>query len=462
MSRPLVSVCIPARDAARHLGAALEGALSQNVELEVLVGDDGSRDATAQVARATGDVRVRCFRHRTPIGVADNRSFLLGRARGRHVAWLDADDVWPADSLAARVRLLEEQPGIAIVHAGFDLIGGDDEPLPPWDAPFDRDAIEPSATAFGNLVASNELTTSTVVARRDLQLEAGGFRAWIGPSSTDWDMWLRLALRGEVAYLAQTAARYRRHADSISARTERDGRRLRCDVRLIGALLASEAGRLPSPALTRERACAALAAKAVLHAGELQARGEREPAARAAGLGARLFPDAGPQAWSDLAAAARTGDDAGSFGSGRELLGALAGHLEGTRFGARLRRAARTDPAWQSALERMARVVASVTPSDAVLGAVAKWDPTLLTLSGRQGRNYPDRALLPDGYPRDDAQAIAHLEDLRAGGVSHLVLPSASFWWLEYYRDLARHLEHRHRLAWRDEDCVIYDLRPAA
>ena len=47
---------------------------------------------------------------------------------------------------------------------------------------------------------------------------------------------------------------------------------------------------------------------------------------------------------------------------------------------------------------------------------------------------------------------------MRGKGLSHLALPSASFWWLEHYPELASHLDDRATRLWRDHDCVIYDL----
>jgi hypothetical protein len=68
--------------------------------------------------------------------------------------------------------------------------------LPDWPAPFPGDAVEPSAAAFAHLLAANELATSTVVVRAGAQRAAGPFATDVGRSSTDWEMWLRLALRG--------------------------------------------------------------------------------------------------------------------------------------------------------------------------------------------------------------------------------------------------------------------------
>src|SRR5213079_2612156 len=91
------------------------------------------------------------------------------------------------------------------------------------------------------------------------------------------------------------------------------------------------------------------------------------------------------------------------------------------------------DPDWDAALARIAGTLRAVTPPDAVLGTVTKRDPTLLRLSGRRGRNFPERAALPAGYPANSAAAVAHLEQQRAAGLSHLVFPGASLWWLDHY-----------------------------
>ena len=66
---------------------------------------------------------------------------------------------------------------------------------------------------------------------------------------------------------------------------------------------------------------------------------------------------------------------------------------------------------------------------------------------------------MPDGYPRDAAAVIAHLEYLRSNGATHLVFTYATIWWLEHYAEFGKHLESRYRVLHRDGDCVIYDLR---
>jgi hypothetical protein len=453
VSAPLVSVCIPARNHARFVREAVESALCQGVELEVLVHDDASADGTASVAESIGDRRVRVLRHRAPLGVAGNRNSLLSSARGRYLAWLDADDAYTAGGLERQVELLEASPNVALVHGAPEIVDEDGAPLRPFRRPFQRDTIERGSDCFRELILSNEMTTSTVVVRGDAQAAAGPFVAR-GPSSSDWEMWLRIALRGDVAYTATPVARYRQHRDTISHATA-GWRRLRSDAEVVRGVLLSEAVRLDDRESVRERAHAALAAKALRLAGDLATRGERSAALRAVGLAARFAPEPVEDGLPRLMLATASGDNYESYLLTRAMLGRLAERLRGTRFGRSLEQQATSDPAWEAALGRMAATVRRVTPRHAFVGTVTKWDPTLLHLSARAGVQFPDRRSLPDGYPRDSRAAVDHLERLRDEGMSHLVVPRASMWWLDHYDGLAARLPEP---AHADDDCLIFDL----
>jgi hypothetical protein len=137
------------------------------------------------------------------------------------------------------------------------------------------------------------------------------------------------------------------------------------------------------------------------------------------------------------------------------VLGGLAERLDGTRFGAHVRALAHRDDAWSAELVHAGRATAERTPPDAVIAAIAKWDPVLLAHAGRAGCNLPDRALL-GGYPADGAEAVAHLAALRRKhGVTHVVVPAVSRWWLATYPELAAQLG---RPDFDDGRCAIFAL----
>jgi glycosyltransferase involved in cell wall biosynthesis len=90
-----VSVIIPALNAAAFIGNAIRSALAQSLsDLEVIVVDDGSTDATAAIVQgfAAQDARVRLIRHEAPRGVSAARNTAIRVATGDWIALLDADD----------------------------------------------------------------------------------------------------------------------------------------------------------------------------------------------------------------------------------------------------------------------------------------------------------------------------------------------------------------------------------
>jgi succinoglycan biosynthesis protein ExoO len=102
VSRPAVSVVMPALDAERFIEIALASALSQTLaDLEVVVVDDGSRDGTVAAVQgfAAADRRVRLFRHERTLGTASARNTAIANARGAWLAPLDADDAFAANRL---------------------------------------------------------------------------------------------------------------------------------------------------------------------------------------------------------------------------------------------------------------------------------------------------------------------------------------------------------------------------
>jgi hypothetical protein len=105
-------------------------------------------------------------------------------------------------------------------------------------------------------------------------------------------------------------------------------------------------------------------------------------------------------------------------------------------------------------------LIENTAPRDATVLVVSRGDDSLLRFDDRRGWHFP-RAL--DGsyaghYPADSAQAIGHLEELRARGATHIVFPPDAFWWLEYYREFAAYLERHFGLPVVSDTGVVFDI----
>lgn len=124
----LVTVIVPAFDDEAHVGAALDSLLGQrDVDLEIVVVDDGSTDGTAGAiaAAAARDPRIRAFRQEVNGGVARARERAVAESRGEWVWFVDSDDAWPDDAVAAMLEV-GERTGADVVVAGarFEFSSG--------------------------------------------------------------------------------------------------------------------------------------------------------------------------------------------------------------------------------------------------------------------------------------------------------------------------------------------------
>lgn len=123
-SGPLVSVVVPVFAGERFLGEALETIAAQSYShLETIVVDDGSPDASAEIAASHPGVRLLCEPHR---GVAAARNTGVQAARGELIAFLDQDDLWDASKISRQVALLAQRPdlAIALTHVEMVLLDG--------------------------------------------------------------------------------------------------------------------------------------------------------------------------------------------------------------------------------------------------------------------------------------------------------------------------------------------------
>lgn len=206
-----VSVITPVHDRERHLPVAVESVLAQDYpSLEHIVVDDGSTDGTPAAAARYGD-RIRYVRQENA-GPSAARNRALSMARGEYVAFLDSDDAWRPGRLARQIPMLDANPKAGLLYAAIDYVDTDGNPSPVRKS---RRGT-PSGFILPTLVRHNVMETSTVIVRRALVEEAGGFDPrfrW----NEDLDLWLKVCLRHEAIYDPTPSVLQRRHPGQLIA-----------------------------------------------------------------------------------------------------------------------------------------------------------------------------------------------------------------------------------------------------
>jgi glycosyltransferase involved in cell wall biosynthesis len=213
MESPAISVIMPARNAEQYIGAAIESLTRQSFgAFEVVVVEGGSTDRTADVVEdfATRDQRIR-LDLQPALGIVAGRNRGASLARGRYLAWLDADDVATPRRLERQIAFMESHPTVAAL--GGSIVVTDEllRPLLPVSYPSEHKQI--TAT----LLEGNSLAASATMIRTSAYQEVGGCRAPFKQGAEDYDLWLRLSEAGwALANLRELLAFYRTHAGQVS------------------------------------------------------------------------------------------------------------------------------------------------------------------------------------------------------------------------------------------------------
>ncbi len=189
MSEPLISVVIPAYNCAGVIGRAIDSALAQKVALEILVLDDGSSDGLeAVMAGYEGNEAVRFAKNEKNLGAAATRNRGVTLARGKYVAFLDADDYWTEDKLVRQLALIE-QTGCVLCCTARELMTPEGE-LTGKVIPV-KEKI-----SYRELLKHNSINCSSVLILTDVARE---FPMHHDDSHEDYIMWLEVLRKYETA-----------------------------------------------------------------------------------------------------------------------------------------------------------------------------------------------------------------------------------------------------------------------
>jgi len=256
---PRVSVLIGAYDNAATLEAAIGSILAQTVaDLELVLIDDGSRDATPQViaAAAARDPRVRPLTMQRNVGISRSLNEGLRIARAPVVAVQDADDHSAPQRLERQLELLDARPEVAVVGSRMHEVDPAGNALAP------RTSFR-AGDVNGVLLRFNPIPNTSAAFRRQVALALGGYDPRYR-YAMEYDLWLRIADEHVVVALDEPLSTRVMSATNVAARADRPqtaeaiairvrALRRRRTLRGAGGLVVPAVAWLTPPALKRAR-----------------------------------------------------------------------------------------------------------------------------------------------------------------------------------------------------------------
>lgn len=185
-SAPLVTVVLPSRDRPVEVRRAARTVIAQTfTDWELVIVDDGSDPVADVIGLEAMDPRILVLRNETSQGVAEARNRGIMEARGQWIAFLDDDDVWHPEKLAAQLAAAQEMDA-TFVYTSSEVVEADFGRAYVQDAVADEDFHH--ALAAVNIVRAPSSVLVDAAAIR----ATGGFDPALSVVA-DWEMWLRLS-----------------------------------------------------------------------------------------------------------------------------------------------------------------------------------------------------------------------------------------------------------------------------
>lgn len=205
-SVPIVSVIMPAYNAEKYIGKAIESILNQSYEhFEFIIINDGSSDRTKDIVRSFKDKRIIYLENEKNSGICFTLNRGLDIARGKYIARMDSDDISLSNRFEVQVDFLEKHPDIAICGATTEIFG---ENIKSYEFEFISD---PDSCAAG-LIFNPCFAHPTVMWRSKIMKENNLRYDEACKGFEDFKLWWEFAKIGKLTNLSQPLLRYRIHA----------------------------------------------------------------------------------------------------------------------------------------------------------------------------------------------------------------------------------------------------------
>jgi glycosyltransferase involved in cell wall biosynthesis len=210
----LVSALVVTYNQARFIRETIASVQAQTYDrLQIVVADDASTDATAEIVAemARHDPRIELLRAPVNAGVTANCNLALSAARGELTAWLGGDDLWLPSKIEKQVRVFAADPHISLVGTDVEVFFEDGSP-----SSIARCRVMSGGGTLDDFVrARSHIPTSSFMYRRSAMPDLT-FDTRLRVVS-DWLFNVECAARGRLGYVPEVLTRYRRWSGNMTA-----------------------------------------------------------------------------------------------------------------------------------------------------------------------------------------------------------------------------------------------------
>lgn len=216
MTAPAISVVMSVFNGDAFLSQAVESILSQTFrDFEFIIIDDGSTDKSAEILSdyATRDTRIRIISHENK-GRATSLNIGIAHAKADYIARMDADDISLPTRFGQQIAFLERHPEVGLLGGAVEIIEKSGRVIGTVQSALQDSEIK------SVMLVNNPMWHPAVVMRKEVVLAAGAYRKPL-LDSDDYDLFLRMGERSQIANLGAVVLQYRVHPNQVSVKNMR-------------------------------------------------------------------------------------------------------------------------------------------------------------------------------------------------------------------------------------------------
>lgn len=207
---PKISVVMPAYNAEKYIGEAIDSILNQTfTDFEFIIINDGSTDRTKEIILEYDDSRIVLLENEKNSGIVVTLNKGLDAAKGEYIARMDADDIAVPERLKIQVEYMDKHLEVGVLGAGIRIFGDDIEP-------YDRVFTTNPEQLKSELIFNSCVAHPTVMIRKAV-LDSEHFRYdknYAG--AEDYVLWWGLSQKAKIATVPDILHHYRIHRNQIT------------------------------------------------------------------------------------------------------------------------------------------------------------------------------------------------------------------------------------------------------